>query len=273
MPTFLKILVIVTILAVTLNGCSSGSDSGSSSDAQFTGDCSLKVTNGAQCGGGAGPVVLVKIFDRGGSELGICTGALLTTTSVLTAGHCFREVPAARAEIVVSNQSSQSASFSVHPKYRFIENDASPYDAAIVHLQTPITTGTLPLLLSEGISSGDDVTIIGYGQDENGNSAIDSNPANSLHQGKMVIDNVQSGFFFSNFSSDSSSICLGDSGGPAIRLNRAGQAGIVGIANAVGGESLADITQCLNGTALFTDIQSGSVRDFITSEVPGVGVN
>ena len=270
-------MIVLTLFA--LAGCSSkgGDDeSGTTSVDQFGGSCALRVTNGAQCSSGRGPVALLILLDASGAPLGTCTGAFVTTQHVLTGAHCF-DNGVSSALIQIEGDTIASSGVA-RPRSYDPSNSVSGSDFAVVTIERAVSdVETLPLLLSEEVSLGQTINIIGFGLDENGDSALQGNEFNeALKKGTMIVSDVSvaagEGAFAAEFDSTGQSVCSGDSGGPAIVLNKDGLPGIVGVAQAVADPSTSSDPVCLQGTiAVFTDVQTSSNVAFIRSATGGVG--
>lgn len=266
-----RIFAAILLSSLVLSGCSSGGDDGESNEGQFSGSCALKIINGDTCPNEKGPVALVRLL-KNEELVGICTGTFLTPTHVLTAGHCFEVPGATAAEIWTGGTSVHSKSISIHPKFN-LRNRISMYDVAIVELAEGVDAATLPLFLSEAAETGMRLNIAGFGVDENGHSAADTDPAQALKKGEMLISQISQGYIMALFDVTESGICSGDSGGPAIVLNKDGKPGVIGTANAVGGTSLIEVERCQNNTvSVFTNMQFDPVTDWIIENAPGTGV-
>lgn len=281
MRSALKFLIsIFCLICVSLvSGCSSDSDDDTDDNSdpvdfgQFSGNCSLRVTNGSQCSVAGGPVALLVITDGAGVPLEICSGAVLTPNRILTAAHCFDI--STTGFVRVGDESTAISGVHIPAEYdRSIP--ISAFDVAVIDLATPLqNSAALPLFVSESVSEGDTVNIAGFGVNENGDSVADGLAyQNSLRKGVMTIADVdgEEGVFFADFDSTHQSVCSGDSGGPVIDVNRDSIPGIVGVNQAVSDPNNAGDPRCLDGSiAVFTDIQFGPVLDFILRFAPASG--
>lgn len=265
---------------IAILGCTKDNNKNESSGAsdvdQFGGSCALRITNGAQCSSGRGPIALLVLLDAASTPIATCTGAFVTSQHVLTGAHCF-DHGITSAIIQIEGDTIASSSIA-RPRTYSPTSTVSGSDFAIVTLERDLSdVETLPILTSELVAQGQTINIIGFGLDENGNSALQGNEFNqALKKGTMVVSEVGveagEGAFAAEFDSTGQSVCSGDSGGPAIVLNRDGLPGIVGVAQAVADPSTNGDPVCLQGTiAVFTDVQTSSNLNFIKSATGGVG--
>jgi hypothetical protein len=82
-------------------------------------------------------------------------------------------------------------------------------DLAIVILPEDANAPTLPVLVSRQIQENEDFSIYGYGVSDKQEDDKD------LRSGTMEADKVKDGYIESEYTDNSSSVCFGDSGGPA----------------------------------------------------------
>ncbi len=273
---FFKLFLVVALLA-SCGGGGGGGDGGSSGsgEGQFGGSCGLKITNGSTCPSGDGPIALVLLESADGTPGALCTGAFITGRHILTAAHCLA-TGFPRIEIQL-----KSGIYGVSRKYSpagYRPNGPTiqASDYAILELSSPVAgVTTLPLLASEAIGRGRRINIIGFGQDQNGQSVFQPLPfSDGLRKGTMIVSAVDSstGIFAAEYSSTQQSVCEGDSGGPAIVIAANGQAAIAGIAQAVG-ERFSPVLRCLeNSGAFFTPVATGSLLSFVASIADGASV-
>ena len=251
--------MVAALAACSGGGDDNGDDSGLSSDSCNV--LGLKIINGTECGGvERSAVVELEVFYTTTAGGTACSGTMITPTDVLTAGHCFIRPPSEISAITVrvGGQELAGEGVAIHPGFREGPSDfeggrALFDDAAIVRLATPASVATLPLQVSTPLSSGDIVSIFGYGFDEDGD-------AGSLRSGEMLVDRVSGGLFSANFTGDGSNTCQGDSGGPAL-VGSGATAAIVGLTSS----GLPDAACREGDVSLFTYVQDGSILDFIRS--------
>jgi hypothetical protein len=271
-------LLVVLVVAVLI-GCGGGGggdgDGGGSGSGQFGGNCGLKITNGSTCSAGDGPIALVLLESRDGTPRGLCTGAFITPSHVLTAAHCFG-AGFPRIEVQVGSGIFPIRRSFIPPSYQPNGPIIQADDFAVIELGAPVSgVATLPLLASETIEPGRRINIIGFGLDQNGQSVLQPFPfTDGLRKGTMIVEerDASNGIFSAAFNSTRQSVCEGDSGGPAIVIAANGRAAIAGVAQAVG-ESTSDVIRCLdNSSAFFTPVATGSLVSFVRGVAGGVEV-
>ena len=257
-----KKIFLSVVLAFVAVGCGGGGGGGGASGAcDALGAKIAKVTGGEQCVGGLSPVVALAILNSDGSVI-ICSGTLISLTSILTAGHCLDD---AVGVDVYTQQGllAEGGQRSVHPNWFASPVPGNPYDLALLRISTPQQIGPVPLLVSRDIQVGQSINIFGYGQDENQQDAIDRvrNGAAPLKAGSMVIGGIESGLFGASFDESGSAICQGDSGGPVTQT-------VNGVTSLVGVTSFTQ-NGCLTGSISgFVDLQRQDVIDYILNFAP-----
>jgi hypothetical protein len=217
-----------------------------------------RIVNGTACTSASTPVVRLNLRDQAGFQVGTCTGTVLAPRAVLTAAHC---VTGETASVLVwpgSGDQVPSASLHPHPRYR--GTDSSSLDVGVILTTQDLGRAPMPLLLSRDARVGEQAVIAGWGQTS---SSFD--PTNVLRAGSTEISGVGSIWLETRYSSTSSSICSGDSGGP-LMLAQGGTWAVAGVSSAVsqGGS-------CTAGTNYYANLRNPDIAAFITGLVPGVG--
>jgi hypothetical protein len=85
----------------------------------------------------------------------------------------------------------------------------------------------------------------------------------TLRAGTLTVARVTDTYIEANYSTTSSSICAGDSGGPLL-ISIGGVWAVAGVTSSV-------TTGCLSGTSNYAKVSNGSIRSFIINYVPAVG--
>lgn len=218
-----------------------------------------RIINGTVCSEDNSPIVQLTILFESGA-IGTCSGARLTASDILTAAHCIEDIDGDSVTSVtvrVAGIDQATTQLMKHPNYAFPQNDA-----AIVKLASPASGATLPLATSKGVQSEDIISIYGYGVNEDAD-------AGALRSGQMKVTGVNSQDITAEFGSEGSSVCIGDSGGPAV-FEIDGNPGIVGITSFAAATSARQF--CDEGSSSnFANVQGSSILSFILSTAPGTG--
>ena len=273
MKNLLNKITLISLFSATLISCGGG---GSDSD----GNCSVlgakafKVFGGESCNQDArSPVVTIYsiIKDKGEPlPFTICTGTLITVDDILTSAHCFVS-PIAEARRAgkkiegylvlvggVNGDAFKVTNYAIHPFYN--GQAGSPFDIAMATLnEVPSpAVAPLPILLSEITNVGSDITSFGYGTNNKGE--VGELKASNF----KVTELIQGNLFV--IGDGKSSICPGDSGGPAVYVTSSGKSTIAGVNSFGFGECLPNAAQAFG----FVDLQNKAIIDFIASYAPDI---
>lgn len=266
--------IALALLVLGLYACGGGGSDGEDLSTDACGVLGLptknaKIVNGTACNSlDDSPVVRIVVLDSAGEPLGLCTGTMITSNDVLTAAHCVVNGTSGAAIIYGDSGSTKSvrvSSITQHPEYRPVAQVGDTFaafnDIAIFSLASPINLPTLPILSSSYVASGEEISIFGYGTDENGTLDF-----TDLKSGEMAVDSVSDNHISTFFTGSGSNTCQGDSGGPAV-TQRTGVAAIAGVT------STGTAQGCGTGdNSLFINMGSTKALDFVLSLVPDAGL-
>ena len=240
--------LIVSLLVLSLSACGGGGGGGNGACS----DLNLRVFGGEQCKYSASPVVPLYAMSASGTPLGVCSGTLVTIDDVLTAAHCIElsTIPGSVGVFVYADEKLiPIVSGRNHPNYN--GETGSPYDLAMVTIAEPVNIGPVPLLLSDMSQVGEEISVFGYGLNEN-----PENSPEDLRAARLTISDMWPGGFAASFDDSSASICQGDSGGPVTQT-------INGVTSLIGVTSFT-LNGCNSGShSGFVDIQYPELYNFI----------
>lgn len=226
MHKFLKIQSAITLLMLT--ACGSTSDT---TDA--CGDLGLntRIVYGTRCQDtNRSAIARLELRDEDDNEFGLCSGTLISPTRVLTAAHCVLN-DVRKVIVHIGGESIPASALVAHPG-NDVDSDSinsSREDVAVIYLSRASSVSPLPILASRQFTAGERFSVFGYGLDQDGESE-------KLRSGEMQADDVSNGIIESEHREESSGVCFGDSGGPAIAsvaLNDGFAPAIVGVASAL----------------------------------------
>jgi secreted trypsin-like serine protease len=225
-------------------------------------DKGSKIVQGSECSSENSPIVNITLLPEKGG-VATCSGTMLTSRHVLTAAHCYqaqsKDQDIVSSSVSVNGRDVPVDNVTIHPQYN---GDVVPAqnDVAVVLLDREVAARTVPILLSRSLQPQDTIAIYGFGQDENEDSGV-------LRSGEMDIVGINGQFFYGKFQEGGSTICSGDSGGPAIIKFKSGDINKIGI---VGVISFGSVPCNSDSTAGFANIQSSSVLSFLSEILPNL---
>lgn len=258
-------MLCVSLLAA----CSSSSDdsdtdsgSGSLDACEAFNFARTKIASGEVCSVGSQESPLVRLSISSFDGDGVCTGAVIDSTTILTAAHCFGP-NVVSVTVETTNGNFTTSTFFVPSAYDD-SGDVAFNDVAIVRTNTPIGITPMPLLVSSDPTIGETAYIAGFG--ENSPGSIDDLP----RAGDAVIASVTNQHIVIRYQGNQSHPCQGDSGGPLVVL-RGNNRAIVGVVSQ-SDPSVDTDNICRPGDiTLYTNLRTPPVLSFLNTVAPNAG--
>jgi len=250
--------LFLSLACLALGSCSGGGDE---SDAGADNACNalgVKVFGGEGCGNGNGPLAAIVTQDISGT-FQLCSGTLVSPNQILTAGHCY-DSGVIDAAVAVAGEIFQVTNAERHPRYNGSQPGA-PFDLGVLTLNRESRVTPVPIFVSQKVEVGEQFTVFGYGSDEEGETGLDEGRDEILKAANMIASENAETVFLGDFDTLRTSVCTGDSGGPAIQVVN-GVSGVVGVTS-------FDIAGCGSGSSSgFGAVAASENQSFLRKAAP-----
>jgi hypothetical protein len=199
-------------------------------------------------------VVSLQLLGGDGEAQSFCSGTVIDTKAVLTAAHCLGSTTKGVAFYQGGGRVPiKAVEFHASPDYT--GTGPSSLDVGVVIFGESLERTPIPLLTSRTVNGGESAIVAGWGTD-----GI-TGPSSALRAGTTTVTRVTQTQIEVAFSTTSSGVCTGDSGGPLL-VSQGGAWAVAGVTSAV-------TLGCLSGTSFYANVYNSSVRSFILKYVPG----
>jgi secreted trypsin-like serine protease len=213
-----------------------------------------KIVGGRECRSPNGTVVKLLLFDDEDNQ-SICSGVRLNATTILTAAHCLNEFVFSVSVELASGERITPTKIALHPEATSL-GSLFINDVALLTIAPPEGETAPPTVsIAERVTTGDSLTILGYGVTDGANQA----GSGVLRIGEMQVNDVTTDLFFSDYAPPTqSNTCFGDSGGPAFVEDGNGGLALAGITS-----TGTNVMCALGDRSAFTNLTNNALRAFI----------